>query len=73
MFVDRSGNFKGNRNKFNLGQYYASAAMPPPDKPSRQAGAEAEGEGEGEGEGCADDGGGVGLGEMFDAVATDDY
>ena len=28
MFIDRSGNFKGNRNKFNLDQYYASGRMP---------------------------------------------
>jgi hypothetical protein len=28
VFVDLTGNFKGNRNKFQLGQYYASARMP---------------------------------------------
>ena len=64
----RSGNFKGNRNKFNLDQYYASGRiLPPPSKEpakleTQQGSAEAEVEESG-----------VGLGEMFGGAAVDDY
>ena len=66
--MDRSGNFKGNRNKFNLGQYYASGRMPPPKKPAMPHAHPGQVEADAEERG--DDGDGVGLGEMFDA---DDY
>ena len=84
VFVDRSGNFKGNRNKFNLDQYYASGRMPFEDQQRRDgpneavAGADAgcmgkwsSGSNDTEGEDASVDDGDA-LGAVF-AGLLDDY
>ena len=71
VFVDRSGNFKGNRNKFNLDQYYASGRIPPPPPPPPTEPAKLETQ---QGSAGAEvEESGVGLGEMFGGAAVDDY